>query len=167
MVAITQNQHDAFKFETNVSRTIDARREDVFAAFTTIDQVEKWWGPKDFTVPEGQLDFRTGGAFRICIRSPKGEDMWQHGAFRETDEPSRISFTFAWEGLGLPQEEGMVTILLEEDEHNKTRVSLRHSALPSQEEADSHQSGWGECLDRLAEFVGRKTQPLNIDNPPS
>jgi uncharacterized protein YndB with AHSA1/START domain len=155
MVQTTRNQHDAHKFETTVAKTIDATPEDIYAAFSTVDQISRWWGPKGFTVPEATLEFRTGGSFRICIESD-GKKLWQHGVFRELDEPSRIAFTFAWEkSEEQPLGEGMITVIIQ-PQGKQSRVSLRHAGLPSQEEADGHNSGWNECLDRLAETVGRK-----------
>ena len=55
-----------------VTRVIDAPREIVWKAYTQPEYVQQWWGPKDFTSPSCRSDFRVGGTFLYCMRSPDG-----------------------------------------------------------------------------------------------
>ena len=43
-----------------VTRVFDAPRELVWKAWTDPKYVMQWWGPKGFTAPVCQMDFRVG-----------------------------------------------------------------------------------------------------------
>ena len=53
-----------------VTRIFDAPRELVWKAWTDPQYVMQWWGPKGFTAPVCKIDFRVGGKFLCCMRSP-------------------------------------------------------------------------------------------------
>ena len=76
------------------TRIFDAPREIVFEAWTRAEHLVNWWGPNDFTLPFCEIDFREGGSYRFCMRSPEGEDYWVWGEYREIDEPGRIVMTW-------------------------------------------------------------------------
>jgi len=59
--------------ELVITRIFDAPRETVFKAWTKADLVARWFGPRDFTAPFCEIDFRIGGKYRICMLSPEGE----------------------------------------------------------------------------------------------
>ncbi len=44
-------------------------------------------------MPEAEIDFRPGGVFDICMRSPQGEDFWTRGKFLEVTRHARLVFT--------------------------------------------------------------------------
>lgn len=46
-----------------ISRVFDAPREKVWKAWTDPELIKKWWGPKDFTAPRIEIDFRVGGKY--------------------------------------------------------------------------------------------------------
>ena len=43
----------------------------------------KWWGPKGFTAPFCEIDFRVGGKFLCCMRTPDGQEGWNAGEYHE------------------------------------------------------------------------------------
>ncbi len=47
-----------------ISRTFDAPRDRVWAAFTEAEHLSKWWGPKGFTMKTANVDLRPGGYLR-------------------------------------------------------------------------------------------------------
>ncbi len=55
-----------------VTRVFDAPRELVWKAWTDPKYVMQWWGPKGFTSPHCEIDFRVGGKFLCSMRSPDG-----------------------------------------------------------------------------------------------
>jgi uncharacterized protein YndB with AHSA1/START domain len=65
-------------------------RERVFAAFTDVEHLKRWWGPKGFTVEQAKLDLRVGGTFHYRLESPNGEPMWGKFVFREVKAPERL-----------------------------------------------------------------------------
>ena len=53
---------------------------------------EEWHGPEGYTLLSWEVDFRTGGASRLRLRSPEGRDQLLEGAQLELAEPERVVF---------------------------------------------------------------------------
>ncbi|HEU0018435.1 MAG TPA: SRPBCC domain-containing protein, partial [Methyloceanibacter sp.] len=53
-----------------ISRVFEAPRDLVWKAYSELDALKQWWGPKGFTWVTGTLDFRPGGIFHYGMRSP-------------------------------------------------------------------------------------------------
>ncbi len=147
--------HDATLIQDRellIERTFDAPPDAVFRVWTKPEHLMRWWGPKAFTVTHYQMDFRPGGAYRACIRSPQGQDYWMSGTYREIVPAQRIVMTFAWEPDGGPVEDTLVTVNFR-GEGGRTRFSFHQAPFASVESRDSHLGGWGECVDRLAAYL--------------
>lgn len=127
----------------------------VFRVWSSAEHLVRWWGPKDFTVPTFKTDFREGGAWRACIRSPEGTDHGCSGTYREIVAPERIVFTFRWE-----QEDALDTLVAVtfEDVGGRTRLTFRQTPFRTVADRDSHVGGWSECLDRLATHINNITE---------
>ena len=136
-----------------ITRIIDAPRSLVFKVWTTSEHWARWLGPRDFTTPSCEMDFRPGGAYRACIRSPEGTDYWMRGVYREIVEPDRIVFTFAWEDeKGKLGHETLVTVTFAEHQ-SKTKLTFRQAVFETIADRDSHREGWSECLDRMEAYL--------------
>jgi uncharacterized protein YndB with AHSA1/START domain len=136
-----------------LTRILNAPRELVFKAWTDPKQLMQWWGPTHHPATHIEMDVRSGGQWRNCLRSVEtGKDLWHHGMFREVVAPSLLVFTFAWEEEGERGIENVVTITLE-DLGGKTKLTLHQTPFQSDEERDGHGEGWGSSFGRLAEFV--------------
>jgi len=73
-----------------LSHTFDASREQVWKAWTECERVKEWFGPKGFTTTVANMDFRPGGTYHYCMRSPEGHEMWGKFVYREIVEPELI-----------------------------------------------------------------------------
>jgi uncharacterized protein YndB with AHSA1/START domain len=148
-----------------ITRVFDAPRELVFKAWSEPERMMRWWGPKGFTTPVCKIDFRVGGKFLNCMRSPDGKDYWSTGVYREIIEPERIVCTDSFadaEGNVVPAShygmtgdvpmEMLITVTFE-DQDGKTKLTLRHAGLPGGEHSDGANQGWSESFDKLAEYV--------------
>jgi uncharacterized protein YndB with AHSA1/START domain len=136
-----------------LTRVFDAPRTLVFEAWSTPEHLANWFGPSNFTLPFCEVDFRAGGKYRLCMRSPEGKDYWVHGVYREIVEPQRLVFT--WERDGADDEHAghtLVTITLE-DVAGKTRLTLHHATFGSTEIRDGHGQGWSEAFGRLDQYL--------------
>jgi uncharacterized protein YndB with AHSA1/START domain len=139
--------------ELIVSRLIDAPRKLVFMAWTNPEHVARWWGPQGFTTTYCKMDVRPGGAFRVCMRSPDGADLWKRGIYRDIVEPERIVFTFAWEdAAGNPGHELLTTVTFVEH-GSGTKLTLHQAVFQTVEARESHRAGWTSCLERFAEYI--------------
>ena len=138
-----------------IERTLDAPRELIYKVWTEPEHLAHWWGPAQFTMPDGQMDVRPGGFYRIHIRSAEGIDYWMQGVYQEVVEPERLVFTFSWDTpQGTRGHETTVTVLFE-DLGSKTKFTFHQAAFESDSSRNDHNTGWSECFDRLAAYVVR------------
>lgn len=148
-----------------ITRIFDAPRELVWKAWTDPEHVKRWWGPKDFTAPFVQNDFRVGGKYLYLMRSAEGKDYWSTGVYREIipEEKIVVSDSFADEkGNIVPAShygmtgdwplELLVTLTFEK-QGNKTKFTLRHEGMPAGDMIKQAEQGWNESLDKLAESL--------------
>jgi uncharacterized protein YndB with AHSA1/START domain len=155
--------------ELTITRIFDAPRELVWRAWTEPELVMRWWGPKGFTSPVSKIDFRVGGKYVSCMRSPEGKEYWGTGVYREIVEPELIICTDSFadeEGnvvsashYGMSPEfplEMLLTVRFEEQD-GKTKLTLKHVGFPSREDIDGARAGWNESLDKLGEVVEAET----------
>jgi len=142
--------------ELVITRLFDAPRELVFRAWTEPDRAVRWWGPQGFTTAHYEIDFRPGGSYRVCMRSPEGIEHWQRGVCREVVEQERLVFTFAWEDAeGRPGHETVVTVDFAEV-GARTRLTLHQAVFETVTARDLHQGGWASALDCLAEYLAQR-----------
>ncbi len=146
--------------ELVITRIFDASREQVWQEWTDPDQIKRWWGPKEFTAPFIELDFRIGGIYLYCMRGPDGKDYWSTGVFREIVPMEKIIATdnFADDHgkvvppsyYGMPGDKPFeaVVIVTFEEQDGKTKLTLRHLGLPPDTIRDA-EAGWSTSLDKL------------------
>lgn len=120
---------------------IAASPETVFDYFTDPDKMIQWMGRS------AELDPRAGGTLRCDIN---GRDI-ARGEYVAVERPSRIVFTWGWEGEEPTVAPGgsTVEVLLARDGEG-TRLRLVHSDLPSAESAERHSHGWNHYAERLS-----------------
>src|SRR5246127_4284243 len=76
-----------------VTRVFDASRALVWKAWTDPQYVMQWWGPKGFTAPFCKIDFRVGGKFLCCMKSPDGQEFWNGGEYHEIVPHEKIVYS--------------------------------------------------------------------------
>ncbi len=148
--------------ELLITRVLNAPRTLVWKAFSDPEHFKRWWGPKTFTCPACTLDFRIGGKYLACMRSPEGKDYWSTGVYREIVPIEKIVFTdcfsdeqgnvvpashYAMPGDNWPLE--MLVTITFEDMGNKTKMILRHVGHPGGKMGEMALTGWNESLDKL------------------
>jgi len=79
--------------DVRIIRLFDAPRDLVFRAWSDPDALKRWYAPQGCSLPFCTVDFRVGGAFHLCIRTPDGADCWSAGVYREIVRPERIVST--------------------------------------------------------------------------
>lgn len=155
-----------------MSRRFDARRADVWRAFTQPARLEQWFGPAGFSLSVAAFDMRPGGVFHYCMRGGDGLEMWGKWIFREIEAEERIAaiiaFSDAAGGIArhpmnpLWPRETLATSRFTDDDGG-TRISLVWEPInETQEEraafAASHDEmrmGWGGTYDKLADYLAR------------
>jgi uncharacterized protein YndB with AHSA1/START domain len=140
----------------NMQRTFDAPRALVWNAWSQPEVLVLWMGPVEWPAVKVANDFRVGGAWRICLRSPEtGEDLWQGGVYREIVEPARLVFTFKWDESHEdgPPADTLVTVVLTELDGGRTRMDFTHAGLKSEQSLTGHRHGWNSTIDRLEAWL--------------
>jgi uncharacterized protein YndB with AHSA1/START domain len=122
---------------------IAARPETVFEFFVDPQKMCEWKGRK------ADLDPRPGGTYRVEIN----DQAIARGEFVEIEAPSRVVFTWGWEGQqsgehAVPPGSSRVEVDLIPD-GDGTLVRLRHLDLP-EESREIHGQGWDLYLGRLS-----------------
>ena len=136
-----------------IERVFEARRELVFDAWTRVEHLVRWFGPKDFTLPFCEIDFRVGGSYRFCMRSPEREDHWVWGEYQEIVRPERLVFTWNREDSNGDIWSSTVVKASFREQHEHTAFTLEQSLFETVPYRDEHGFGWGQALDRLGSFV--------------
>jgi len=146
----------------------------VFEAWTNPKSMAEWWGPRDFTNPVCNMDVRPGGAYRIVMRSPEGDEFPLKGEFREVTRPERLVMTMdhselpeAWQDIISPNRAkenrnpaGVVisTVTFEETgARTKLTVRVRFESVEIRDafvRMGMHE-GWSQSLDCLAALLAK------------
>jgi uncharacterized protein YndB with AHSA1/START domain len=119
---------------------IAAEPETVFAFFTEPELYTRWMGVR------ARLDPQPGGSYGVDIN----ELALARGTFVEVVPPSRVVFTFGWEGEDQPLQPGSSTVevtLTPTD--GGTHVRLVHHGLRLRDVREQHRHGWQLYLARL------------------
>jgi uncharacterized protein YndB with AHSA1/START domain len=140
-----------------LTRVFDAPRALVWRAWTDPKHMAQWFGPRGFTSSVPQLDVRVGGALRIVMHGPDGNDYPVKGVFREVAPPERLVFSnIAIDKDGNHLLEGETTVTLEE-QGGKTKLTLHTYAkglVPmTPQMLAGMEAGWSQSLDKLDELV--------------
>lgn len=96
--------------EIRVVRVYNAPVQLVWDAWTKLEHVEKWWGPRGFTLTTHSKELRVGGSWRYTMHGPDGTDypnitvyheveplrklVYDHGATETTPPLFRVTVTF-------------------------------------------------------------------------
>ena len=154
-----------------VTRVFDAPRELVWKAWTEPKYVMQWWGPKSFTAPFCEMDFRVGGKFRCCMRTPDGQEFWNGGEYHEIVEHEKIVYSLyfadatgnkveaAEYGIEHEAMEDAHDVAIFEDFGNgQTKLTLIGNETMESAKNSGQLEGWNEILDKVAEVVAGLAQ---------
>jgi uncharacterized protein YndB with AHSA1/START domain len=154
-----------------ITRVFDAPREIVWKAWTDPKYVMQWWGPKGFTAPVCKIDFRVGGKFLCCMRSPDGQEFWNAGEYHEIVPYEKIVSSMYFsdaegnksdpEQLGIEHEaiEGAVdTTLFEDIGNGQTKLTFIGNEPMEDARQSGQVEGWKQILDKVAIVVAELAQ---------
>lgn len=155
-----------------IVREFDAPVEKVWQAWSDPEVFKKWWGPKDFSCPVSNIDFKVGGRYLSCMRgalTPGGEekDFWSTGIYQEIIPMKKIvvSDSFAdKEGNVVPSTyygmegfppETIISVSFSELAGNRTKMTLEHSGVQDISENDfiNMEQGWNQSFDKMEEVL--------------
>ncbi|MGE3271883.1 MAG: SRPBCC domain-containing protein [Chloroflexota bacterium] len=176
MSAQSGSEASASSREFRISRTFDAPRPLVFAAFSRPEYLARWWGPRGFEIHVSKLEFSPGGIFHYRMAGPDSFEMWGRFVFREIVPTERIVIVNSFSdpagnvvrgpfGPTLPLEILLTFTLAEQD----AQTALTLHAIPINATAEEHatfedmfdsmQQGFGNSLDQLAVHLAEAQAP--------
>jgi uncharacterized protein YndB with AHSA1/START domain len=88
---------EAEKFSLEIKRFIKASRDRVYAAWTDLAQLKKWFGPENVKTRDFVADVEVGGQFRWDCTNPEGKEVTMSGEYRELQPGRKIVFTWQLE----------------------------------------------------------------------
>ena len=153
-----------------IERLLDAPCERVWRAWTEVEHLVHWWGPKGFTVSHCTVDLRPGGMMHYCLRMPEGGEMWGRFVYREIVPPEKLVWvnSFSDKDGGVtrhpmapdwPRE--MLTTVRFADEQGRTRIRIEWLPIDASETElrvfdqgrDSMTQGWGGTFEQLIAYL--------------
>ncbi len=134
-----------------IERTFPAPAEAVFEAWTSEEVLRRWWQARlGWETTKAEVDLRLGGAVRVAMRDPvKDVEIGGGGMYTEIDPPSRLAFTWLWDG---DTRRTLIEIDFEETD-GATTVRFTHSGLWDEEAVRSHGDGWSRLFDSLGRLL--------------
>jgi uncharacterized protein YndB with AHSA1/START domain len=154
-----------------INRVFDAPRALVWEAWTNPKYVMQWWGPKGFTSPFCKMDFRVGGKFLCCMKTPDGQEFWNGGEYHEIVPHEKIVYSMYFsdakgnkvepEHYGIEHEaiEGAHDVVTFEDFGNgQTKLTLIGNESMESAKTSGQVEGWVQTLDKVAAVVAGLAQ---------
>jgi len=148
-----------------ITRLFDAPIDKVWKAWTDAEYAMKWWGPKGYTSPSAKIDFKVGGKYLLCMRSPEGKDFYSTGIYKEiiplqrivstdcfADEKGNIVYA-SYYGMGNDFPLELLLSVSFENLDGKTKLTLMHEGIQSGDISEDMIKGWNESLDKLENII--------------
>lgn len=159
----TQTGTDAADRTYIMERVFDAPRALVFEAYSSAEHLKNWWGPKGWTLPVCEVDFRPGGTWLYCMKGPAEAnhmESWGKAIYREIVAPERLVYTDMFvdsEGNQLPNTPTLEITVHFEEIDGKTKL-ISQTLFDSAEALQAvlkmgMEQGFSETLDRLESYL--------------
>ncbi|WP_158220657.1 SRPBCC domain-containing protein [Kineosporia sp. A_224] len=138
----------------DLDRTYPAPRENVWAAFTRADLLQRWVCPDpEWRVAACEVDAREGGGYRVRFGPRPAGDAYRETATFAVFEPvERLVLDVLTEGEDMAERSRCTVLLLPVE--GGTRLDLTVEGLSDAETAEHMRVGWTWCLEGIAEHVG-------------
>jgi len=150
------------KLDLVLERVVDVPREMVWRAWTTPEQLKKWFTPDPWRTVECTVDLRPGGAFHFVMRSPEGKDFPNTGCFLEIVENEKLVWTNVLAPGFRPADSAFIdlpfTAIIALEPHGAgtkytaTALHRDEDGRGKHEQMGFH-DGWGKALDQLVAVI--------------
>lgn len=148
------------KKEVIITRTFPCDIERLWKAFTTIEDMLLWWSPAGMTTPRVEADLTVGGAYAITMKYDEtGEQVTVRGVYKEIKKPTKLSFTWKWDGSEEETEVHFFFKAVSDDETELTLIHRGFSPTPAKVDLEnnwtheSHTAGWTTGFQKLESLV--------------
>ncbi|MBC9795391.1 SRPBCC family protein [Sinomicrobium weinanense] len=133
-------------------RVLTATPEKVFKAFSTAEAYAAWLPPYGFTAKVHQLDFKTGGAYKMSFTNfSTGNGHSFGGKFLDIKPNEMIRHTDRFDDANLPGE--MTTTIRFAKISCGTDLHIVQEGIPDAIPLEMCYLGWQESLEKLKKLV--------------
>jgi uncharacterized protein YndB with AHSA1/START domain len=142
--------------EIVLTRVFDAPRSRVFDALTRPDLLERWHGPRGWSLVVCEVDLKPRGAYRfVRRRSANGADLGMGGVYREVVPPERLVHTERFDRPWYPGEALITTVLAEQDGRTTLTATQRYQSRAARDLVlgSPMEDRVAESYDKLAELL--------------
>jgi uncharacterized protein YndB with AHSA1/START domain len=133
-----------------ITRVFDARREQVFRAWTDPAALGAWYGPENVDVPREriEIDLRVGGRYQLTMLTPGGGEFTVGYEVVELVEPELLVLrSDPMPEMGMPDPS---VLRVEFYDHGaRTRMTLSDGPYPAHGR-DGAEAGWAAAFGKLA-----------------
>jgi uncharacterized protein YndB with AHSA1/START domain len=149
--------------EIKFTRVYDAPVRLVWDAWTDVEQVKQWWGPRGFTLTSHSKDLRPGGIWHYTMHGPDGTDYPNKTLYHEVKECARLVYDHG----GYDDRPPLFRVTVNFSEHKgKTTMDMTMS-FPSPEAAAEigkfiKQASGYSTWDRLGEYLDKEATGKEI-----
>src|SRR4051794_9323712 len=139
--------------EIVLTRVFDAPRTMVFDAFSKPELLQRWFGPRGWSLVVCEVDLRVGGGFRFALRGPDGRDMGMRGVYRELVQPDRSVHVESFDDY--PGESVVTAVFKESDGKTTFTATVEYASKEVRDIVvqSGMEHGAAESYDRLAELL--------------
>ncbi|MBV8657369.1 MAG: SRPBCC domain-containing protein [Burkholderiales bacterium] len=149
-----------------VSQYYRASRRQVFTAWSAAEHLQHWFCPSGYSVPHANIEFRVGGAFDLCMRSPEGQEHWMRGHYIDIVPDARLTIDMTVMGGDTPLfTANTVVTFIDESIGTRMEVTQCYTLLDpmAAQMVEGAPIGWSQTLDRLETEIKRmQTEPSTV-----
>jgi uncharacterized protein YndB with AHSA1/START domain len=147
--------------EIVMTRTFDAPRRLVFAAWTQPELLKRWLtGPSPWGMSVCEIDLRAGGRYRYVWHNPEnGADMGMGGEYREVVAPERLVVTEKFDDPWYEGEAVGTLVLTEEGGRTTVTQTLLYSSKATRDAVlqSPMETGVAQSYDNLARLLAEQS----------
>ena len=148
--------------EISFELILNAPKEKLYRGWTEPELMKQWFAPRPWTTVHAETDVRPGGATKVTMRSPEGQDFPNPGQWLEVIPTRKLVFTDAFTGNWGPKDGAPFFVAIVEFEDagpGKTKYTARARHWTAEAKAQHEQMGfvpgWTMCAKQLEELCQR------------
>lgn len=140
--------------EIQITRVYDAPVKLVWEAWTDLKHVEKWWGPRGFTITTKSKDLRPGGKWIYTMHGPDGTDYPNFTTYHEVVPYEKLVYDHG----GNEEREKLFSVTVTFKEQKGKTTMVMTMSVPTEAEAKAMKqfikmANGTSTWDRLAEYL--------------
>jgi uncharacterized protein YndB with AHSA1/START domain len=137
-----------------LDRHLAAPRAKLWRCWTEPDLLVRWFTPAPWKTVRAELDLRPGGASRVVMESPEGEQFPSRGVYLAVEPERRLVFTDAFVEAWIPSDRPFFVAevtFADEGAGTRYRAVARHwtAEARAEHEAMGFHEGWNKAANQL------------------